>query len=99
VRAHRRTQHEPGVAHRQWRHLEQKLAAKENAIAKLLAGNLADEKIIEEAYLGCLSRFPTATEKEKLLTVLKAAGSKEQRFAVEDVYWALLSSKEFLFNH
>jgi hypothetical protein len=79
--------------------LNRKLAAKENAISKLLAGNISDKKIIEEAYLACLSRFPTVTEKDTLLSALKAAGPDERRFAVEDICWALLSSKEFLFNH
>jgi hypothetical protein len=34
-----------------------------------------------------------------MLAALNSAGDQERRGAVEDVYWALLSSKEFLFNH
>jgi hypothetical protein len=30
---------------------------------------------------------------------LGATDVKERRLALEDVYWALLSSREFLFNH
>jgi hypothetical protein len=33
------------------------------------------------------------------LKVLNAAGDKDRRAALEDMYWAVLSSKEFLFNH
>ena len=59
----------------------------------------APEKIVEEAYLSSLSRFPTAGEKKKILNVLEDAKEGEQRPLIEDMYWALLSSKEFLFNH
>ncbi|MBM3839419.1 MAG: DUF1553 domain-containing protein [Verrucomicrobia bacterium] len=79
--------------------INQKLAAKGNRLEKLLADKTPPEKIIEEAYLGALCRFPTEAEESKLLNVLKVANEKDQRVVVEDLYWALLSSKEFLFNH
>jgi len=79
--------------------LNQKLSAKGNRIDHLLREKAPLEKIIEEAYLSALSRDPSDTEKEKVLTVLKAEPEKTRRAAVEDMYWALLSSKEFLFNH
>ena len=59
----------------------------------------APEKIVEEAYLGTVARFPTKAEKDKVLEVFKEATQDELRPSVEDMYWALLSSKEFLFNH
>ena len=79
--------------------LNQKLMANENAIARLLADKVPPDKIVEEAYLSSLSRFPTAGEKKKILNVLEDAKEGEQRPLIEDMYWALLSSKEFLFNH
>jgi formylmethanofuran dehydrogenase subunit D len=79
--------------------INKKLEAKDNLIAKWIAAKMPPEKIVEEAYLTALARFPTATEKEKIKKVLDAAGEKDQRAALEDLYWALLSSKEFLFNH
>src|SRR2546423_13453170 len=39
--------------------INQKLSAKDNRIEKLLADKPAPEKIIEEAYLSSLSRYPT----------------------------------------
>jgi hypothetical protein len=33
------------------------------------------------------------------LAVLKETPAEERRQAVEDVFWGVLSSKEFLFNH
>ncbi|MBM3835780.1 MAG: DUF1553 domain-containing protein [Verrucomicrobia bacterium] len=79
--------------------INKKLEAKDNVIDKLLAKKTAAHDIIEEAYLGALSRYPTEAEKEKILKILSEASDAERRQVIEDVYWALLSSKEFLFNH
>jgi hypothetical protein len=79
--------------------LNQKLMARENVISKHLTGKEPPEKLVEVAYLRSLSRYPTNTEKEKILRVLADAGKDERRPVIEDMYWALLSSKEFLFNH
>src|SRR5205807_6279913 len=79
--------------------INQKLSAKENRIAKLLAEKLTDEQVIEETYLGALSRLPTPSEKAKLLPALEQAKDNDRRPAVEDMFWAVLSSREFLFNH
>jgi hypothetical protein len=68
-------------------------------VAKVLDQKLPDEKIINDLYLNSLSRYPKETEKDKLLEILGAAPESERRQAVEDIYWAVLSSKEFLFNH
>ena len=77
--------------------INKKLAAKDNRISKAL--ELPNDQLVEQAYLSALSRYPTATEKEQMLNLLDQAEEKQRREVVEDVYWALLSSKEFLFNH
>lgn len=79
--------------------LNRKLAAKGNVIDQWLAQKASPEKVVEDAYLAALARLPSASEKEKFVATLRAADEKEFRAAVEDVYWALLSSREFLFNH
>ena len=79
--------------------VNQKLSAKGNRLEKMMADKWPPEKMIEEAYLGSLSRYPTETEREKFLTVLNEAKDSEKRAVLEDIYWAILSSKEFLFNH
>jgi hypothetical protein len=79
--------------------LNQKLTAKGNRIEKLLADKTPVEQSIEEAYLSALSRYPSEEEKEKFVKVLSEENEKEKRARVEDMYWALLSCKEFLFNH
>ncbi len=79
--------------------INQKLEAKGNRIEQLLAANMTNEQIIEEAYLAALSRFPTDAERAKLLTALSDSQEANKRLLIEDLYWSILSSKEFLFNH
>jgi hypothetical protein len=79
--------------------INHKLQAKENRLTKLLAENVPDATIIDEAYLSSLSRLPTDSEKTQLLDVLAESSSVEKRLLIEDLYWGILSSKEFLFNH
>lgn len=80
--------------------LNTKLAAKGNAVEKLLASGRPDAQIVEEAYLTALSRPPTEAERAGVLKVLAAAGDPaEKRAVLEDVFWGLMSAREFLFNH
>ncbi len=79
--------------------LNQKLGAKDNRIGKWLEKKTPNEQIIEDAFLTNLSRPPSANEREKLLKMLNEAPSEELRPVIEDMVWAMLSSKEFLFNH
>lgn len=79
--------------------LNGKLRAKGNRLEALLATNTPPAAIVEEAYLAALSRLPTEIETRKILEILASANDAERREAVEDLYWGLLSSREFLFNH
>jgi hypothetical protein len=78
--------------------LNDKLAAKGNRIEQLLAAKATDEQIVDEVFLATLARYPSASQKQKLLDELKAA-KEDRRAAVEDMFWGVLSSKEFVFNH
>jgi hypothetical protein len=79
--------------------LNKKLAARDSVVSKLIAAKLPDERLIEEVFLTCLARRPTEAEQRKLLKTLTESKSDERRLVIEDLYWALMSSKEFLFNH
>jgi len=56
-----------------------------------------DVKALEAAYLAVLSRRPTPEEAEHFEAALRPGGSRAER--LEDVYWALLNSTEFAWNH
>jgi hypothetical protein len=74
-----------------------KLRFATNRVGKLLAKKLEPKPMLEEIYLSTLSRLPTAEDAKIALEYV--AKSKEPRKAWEDVHWALINSKEFLFRH
>jgi hypothetical protein len=63
-------------------------------VAKLVLSGKDDKAIVEELYLAALSRVPTADETDRGVKYL-ADGSKASR--AQDLLWALLNSKGFLY--
>lgn len=68
-----------------------------NRIGKLLTQKLADREILDSLFLATLSRLPVDAEVQAMLDHVTRAVDK--RKAWEDVHWALINSKEFLFRH
>lgn len=79
--------------------LNQKLAQKNNRVDQLLASGKSSGEIVEEAYLWSVSRLPTAREKESMTQLLDTAKPEEKRQALEDIFWSLMSARDFAFNH
>ena len=79
--------------------INEKLQAEEGRIARYLQQETPDDLIVEEAYLSMLSRYPTDVERAGLVSVLAESSSTQRRAVIEDIYWAIMSSREFLFNH
>jgi hypothetical protein len=77
--------------------IQDRIASKDNRIGKLIAEGKSDAFILDEVYLATLGRYPS--EREKMIALLDIDLSKDRRLAWEDVQWALLNQKEFLFNH
>jgi len=75
-----------------------KLAAAGSAAEKAAAEPSAD-KAIDELFLAALSRLPTDDERQRLTAELSGAKPEEKRQVIEDLYWSVLSSREFMFNH
>ena len=59
--------------------------------------NRTDDQMINQLFLRTLSRRPTAEERESLIAGVSE--SEDRVAAIEDVFWALMNSREFLFNH
>jgi hypothetical protein len=68
-----------------------------NRIGKLVAAKKADREILDELFLVTLTRVPTSEEVQSLLG--HVTNAQDKRKAWEDVHWALINSKEFLFRH
>ena len=69
-------------------------------VQDLLAQDRKPAEIIESLYLRTLTRKPTEVELEKLLAAVSEGEKPQDRqLILEDIFWALLNSKEFIFNH
>jgi hypothetical protein len=68
-------------------------------VTRILATDSAPGKLVEEAWLLTLSRKPTEAERKPLEEMIAQAAPEEKRQIVEDMYWSLLTSREFLFRH
>ena len=68
-----------------------------NLISKLLKDKKTPEEILDEIYVRCLSRMPSADEKTKVLALVNAEKDKKQ--VLEDAFWAVLNTREYMFNH
>ncbi len=66
--------------------------------SRLTKSTLTPAQIMEELYLACYSRLPTADEAAIAGKALDV-GVANRQAAIEDVLWSLLNSAEFVFNH
>jgi hypothetical protein len=75
----------------------QKIRAGDSRLAVLLREKKSVEAIAEELFLATLSRLPTAAEVHAVKK--EVAGGDKPEAVLRDLFWALLNSKEFAFNH
>jgi hypothetical protein len=66
-------------------------------VKRWLEENKTPDQVIESLYIRCLTRKPTDEERKQLLAL--AAQGENPQAGLEDVFWAMLNSREFLFNH
>ncbi len=77
--------------------VHQKLASNKNRLSRLLAKKLSEDESLDELYLSTLARLPCDTERRAAQKFL--AKASDPRAAWEDIQWALLNTKEFMFRH
>jgi hypothetical protein len=68
-----------------------------NLVGKLTASGQKPSEIMTELYLRVIGRPPTNEESSALEALFSDA--EQTKATLEDIQWALLNSKEFLFNH
>ena len=65
-------------------------------VETLLDAGKKPSEVVDEIYLRCLSRRPAEAEAQK---IAELCGAAEKPVAeLQDVFWAVLNSREFLFN-
>jgi hypothetical protein len=78
--------------------LNELLTRDTNRLADLAGSDKPAEQIVDELYWTALSRPPTPDELAAAESLLTSAG-EDRLEALEDLAWALLNSKEFVFRH
>ncbi len=77
--------------------VNEKIRNPNNRLGPLLAAKKSDDEILTELYFVALARAPFEDEKKLALAHITKAADK--RKAWEDVLWALINTREFLFRH
>ena len=77
--------------------IESKVTNLNGYLTSVLKLELEPEELVENLYFRTVCRPPTAEEASHWAAVLK--GASDPREAAEDLFWALLNSREFAFNH
>jgi hypothetical protein len=81
--------------------LNDKLRSKDARVARWLEEKVSDEDAIQRLFVLALSREPSAAELQKFKNLMAEAATDKKanrREVLEDLFWAVLTSKEFLFN-
>ena len=79
--------------------IQEKLESNQGRVAKFLEAGTSNDEMIDTVYLAALSRTPNENERQKLVALLMETPAEEKRAAIEDLFWSVLTSKEFLFQH
>lgn len=82
--------------------LNDKLRAKTSRVNEWLMTKVGDEEMVKRVFLLALCRPPTADELKKCVAVFKDAPVDKvevRREAIEDLFWGVLTTREFMFNH
>ena len=80
----------------------QEKIASGGVVKRMLDENRSPEQIVEEIYLRTLTRMPTEKERTSLLEILQDPAAQDPAAIqrnLEDGFWAILNSREFVFNH
>jgi hypothetical protein len=77
--------------------VQTKVVSPNGRLAAMLTENKSDPALIEELYLLAFARLPRPNETKTVVDYI--AQQKDRKTAFEDLLWAMLNTKEFLFNH
>lgn len=77
-----------------------------SSVGLILSYSRTDESVIENSFLTVLTRLPTTRERNEFLVRLSGAATEYDRDrkdtredAIEDLFWDLVNTREFSWNH
>jgi hypothetical protein len=80
--------------------LNEKIASPEGRLAKWLKDSgMSDTAIADQIFLTALSRHATQKEKSAVLAQIAASPPPNRAQVLQDTLWALINSREFIYNH
>ena len=77
--------------------VDSRVGAVSGYLRQLMELSPSPAEVVENLYLRTLCRFPSTQETEHFSKQIETAS--DQAEVVEDLFWALINSREFLFNH
>jgi uncharacterized protein DUF1553 len=80
--------------------IQKKIVSPKSNLEKWLQdASLPDDRIIDRIFLISLTRYPDEAERARIRQTLGDGSADSRRKAYQDVLWAILNSKAFLYNH
>jgi len=79
-----------------------KLRAKDSRVNEWLGAKIGDDVAVQRLFMLALGRRPSTEEMKKCSSILKdapVAKPEQRREALEDLFWAVVTTREFMFNH
>lgn len=78
--------------------LNDKLRSKKSRVEELLTEKVEDDEAIRRVFLLALSRSPNDAEFARFRKLMREDPEASRREVLEDLFWSVLTSREFLFN-
>jgi hypothetical protein len=77
--------------------IHKRITSPAGTVSRILNAQFRAPDAIDEIYLSTLSRMPTEKERSLALTYVDQSPAPKEGY--EDLMWAILNSREFVFNH
>jgi hypothetical protein len=77
--------------------INDRIANPKGKVSSILASQMKPAEMVEEVFLSTLSRWPNKKEQQAALYFLEHCPTPKE--GLEDLMWAIINSREFIFNH
>jgi hypothetical protein len=78
--------------------LNDKLRSKKSRVEEWLSEKIGDDEAIQRVFMLALARGPSDAERARFRKLMTEDPQASRREVLEDLFWSVLTSREFLFN-